>query len=237
MRTPIVFCATCGRYLGAAERCVFCGWDRPAALRIPSVGEPLWRLPTVAAAAGHPLVLDDLICLADHTGRAGRGLGERRRDALAVAGRGAAARRAGRARRSRLRGARREGDLLALDLRSCSSLSQTDRPQVRWRFPLPSPGAPALDEGRIYLGSGEGTVYALADVGDRPELAWQTRVGGRVALAPVRWRHLLLVATSHAQGQLVALDAGRGTVVWAQPLARSRRHPAPRLACEDWERG
>ncbi len=217
MRTPIVFCATCGRYLGAAERCVFCGWERPAALRTPTAGEPLWRLHTVAAAAGHPLVLGDLVCLADRAGALAaisaadgtvhwRWAGEGPLRG-ALAGRG-----------DRVYAAPREGELVSLDLSSHSALPQVDRPRVRWRFPVPSPGAPTLDDGRIYLGSGEGAVYSLADTGDRPELAWQTRVGGRVALTPVRWRHLLLVATSHAQGQLVALDAGRGTVVWAQPL-------------------
>ncbi len=209
MHTPTIFCATCGRYLGAARSCIFCGWERPAALRIPQPGAPLWQLATAAPADGHPLSVSDASLLADRSG------------ALTAASTADGALRCRWAGDGPLRGvlaaqgehiyaARRDGDLLAFDLK--------DEMPVKWRFHLPSPGAPATDGSHIYVGSGEGVVTALTDAGDRAEVAWRTPVGGRIALAPVPWRRLLLVATSHAQGHLVALDAGRGTVVWTQPL-------------------
>lgn len=214
MHTPTVFCPTCGRYLGAAQACIFCGWERPAGLRIPTPGAPLWRLPTAAPADGRPLPIGGALLLADRTG------------ALAAVSPSTGALRWGWAGGGPLRGvmaargdrvyvARREGDLLALTVPSATAPVGAES---AWRFPLPSPGAPAADEGRIYLGNGEGAVIALTDAADRPEVVWQVRVGGRVALAPIPWRRLLLVATSHAQGHLVALDASRGTVVWSQPL-------------------
>lgn len=230
MHTPTVFCLTCGRYLGVAQACIFCGWERPAALRIPAAGAPLWRLPTAAPADGQPLVMGDTVILADRTGALvavscadgaiswrWAGAGPLRG---ALAGRGA-----------RVYAAQREGDLLAFNLGHVPGNSELPGTCVRWRLPLVSPGAPAVDEGRITIGSGEGTVTALTDAGERPEVAWRTPVGGRVALAPVPWRRLLLVATSHAQGHLVALDAGRGMVVWSQPLgarAAVLLLPAPR---------
>lgn len=223
MHTPTIFCPTCGRYVGAAEACIFCGWERPAGLRIPAAGEPLWRRPTAAAADGHPLPVGELVLLADRSGvLTAVSLAD---GAVAWQWPGEGPLRptlAGRA--GRVYAARREGDLLALNLTPRPPLLQGEggtvvgEGSVRWRFPLPSPGAPVMDEGRIYLGTGEGTVLALTDAGDRPVIAWRTPVGGRVALAPVRWRHLLLVATSHAQGALVALDAGRGELAWSHPL-------------------
>lgn len=230
MHTPTVFCATCGRYLGAALSCIFCGWDRPAALRIPAAGAPLWRLPTAAPADGRPLPVGDAILLVDRTGAlaavsAADGTirwrwpgGGPLRGVLAAQG-------------ERVYAAQREGDLVALDLRHVPGTPEVPGTYARWRLPLPAPGAPAVNEGHIYIGSGEGTVTALTDAGERPEVAWRTPVGGRVALAPVPWRRLLLVATSHAQGRLVALDASRGTVVWTQPLgarAASLLLPSPR---------
>ena len=213
MHPPTIFCLTCGRYLGAAAACILFGWQRPAALWLPAAGAPLWRLPTAAPADGHPLPLGDRVILADRAGALA---------AVSAADGAVRWRWAGdgplrgqlAGRSNRVYAARREGGLLALTLPP----DDGGAPSIAWRFPLPSSGAPALDEGRIYVGSGEGTIYALTDAGDRAEIAWQANVGGRVALAPVRWRHLLLVATSHAQGHLIALDAGRGTVVWSQPL-------------------
>jgi len=234
MHAPTIFCPTCGRYLGAADVCIFCGWTRPAGMHIPATGAALWRLPTPAPADGRPLPTGDVVVLADRTGAlAGvspadgeirwRWPGEGPLRGVLAAPRG------------RLYVARREGDLLSLDLpprrESGSPLLAGEGPGVRWRFPLPSPGAPAADEQRIYLGDGEGIVHALTDAGGWAEAAWSTPVGGRVALAPVRWRHLLLVATGHAQGHLVALDAGRGTPIWSQPLgarAAALLLPSPR---------
>jgi outer membrane protein assembly factor BamB len=224
MHAPAIFCPTCGRYLGAADVCIFCGWTRPAGMRIPAAGAALWRLSTPAPADGCPLLARDVVVLADRTGALA---GVSPADAsgaplrwhwpgdgplrLPLAG-----------QRGQFYAARREGDLLRLDLtsrrESGSPLLAEEGPRVRWRFPLSSPGAPAADEQRIYLGDGEGTVRALTDAGGRAEAAWSTSVGGRVALAPVRWRHLLLVATGHAQGHLVALDAARGMPIWSQPL-------------------
>jgi len=67
---------------------------------------------------------------------------------------------------------------------------------VRWRLPLASPGAPAVDEGRIYVGSGEGTVTAR----------WPTRATGPSPpgkpMSAVAWRW-----------RLAALDVSRGTSI------------------------
>lgn len=223
MHAPTVFCPTCDRYLGVAASCLFCGWDRPAAQHIPASGASLWRLPAAAPADGHPLPLGDRAILADRSGMlavvslAGGSVvrqwpvGGALRTSLAVQGK-------------RVYVAKRDGDLLALDLSrlqapdtSEASLASDDL--AAWRLPLASPGAPVSTEGRIYIGNGEGFVTALTDAGDRPEFVWPpVQVGGRVSLAPVPWRRLLLVATSHARGHLVALDAGSGTMIWTQPI-------------------
>ncbi len=227
MHTPTIFCTTCGRYLGAASSCIFCGWERPAALRVPVAGAPLWRLATTAPAEGRPLPVNaavaglptgeaQLVILAD---RAGALTAVSAADGAILrqwAG-GGPVRGALAAQGERAYAARRDGDLVALDLGRVTG-GATPATFERWRFHIPAPGAPAADETRIYVGNGEGAVAALNDVGDRAEVAWRTPVGGRVSLAPVPWRRLLLVATSHAQGQLVALDASRGTIVWTQPL-------------------
>ena len=84
MHTPTIFCPTCGRYLGAAATCIFCGWERPAALRIPAAGAPLWRLPTAAPADGQPLRRGRLVSCWPTGGRAGRGFAGRRRAPLAL---------------------------------------------------------------------------------------------------------------------------------------------------------
>src|SRR5258706_5551207 len=52
-----------------AEVCPFCQTPRPAEQRLPAPDMPLWTLPTATAPAGRPLLLGQLMILADGRGR------------------------------------------------------------------------------------------------------------------------------------------------------------------------
>ena len=116
MHIPTIFCTTCGRYLGAAAACIFCGWERPTALHIPTTGAPLWRLPTTAPADGQPLLVGDTLLLADRSGALTAVVAEDGTTRWHWSGdgplRGVLA-----AQGERIYAARRDGDLLAFDLK------------------------------------------------------------------------------------------------------------------------
>lgn len=203
-----LFCQNCYRYLGAAERCIFCDWSRPAAARIPAPNQPHWHLPTANPADGVPLMIGNHILLADSAGvlyaaRFDDGQLLWRHDC------GGALRAGIGARGARVYVATRAGEVIAIE----------NDGRAAWHFSTRG-GASGLttDQRRIYLGDAEGFVYTLNDAETRAEIAWQVSVGQRVSAPPARWRHLLLVVTHHPRGQLVALDANSGAVAWSQPL-------------------
>jgi outer membrane protein assembly factor BamB len=89
-----------------------------------------------------------------------------------------------------------------------------------WRFSTRGAASGlAADDRRLYVGDAEGNLYALHDSAGQVEIVWKANVEQRISAAPLRWRHLLLVATHHPQGQLLALEVERGRLAWRRPLS------------------
>jgi len=229
-----IFCPTCLRYLGATEGCPFCGWVRPPAERIPEPGQPLWHLPTYSPPAGEPLLAGEALYCADQAGRLyalhsldgallwDYDCGSRLRSGFIARG-------------ERLYAATRAGEILALDLTLTpipspnAGRGEPDSPfpareggrGVRsiWRFTLSgTPGRLSSDDRLLYIGNSEGTLYALKDAGEGCEVAWHVTLDQPISAAPVPWRHLLLLATRHHQGQIIAIETRGRQEAWRRPL-------------------
>ena len=95
-------------------------------------------------------------------------------------------------------------------------------PSLLWQTPVGGPvqGALAVDEHRVYAGSGDGAVHALAVDTGAP--LWQTALGSPVTAGVTLQGGRLLAAT--VAGEVRALQPADGTVLW------SARAEAPVLA-------
>lgn len=214
---PLLFCPKCTRYIGVEMRCKYCSYERPNSKRVPKEGQALWQVKTAHEPAGRPCLVGDLLYACDKGG-ALYAINVTSGEATQLFEGGGAWRSEMIVREKRAYLAARAGsEVVSLNL---SLLSGEGRGEVAWRFKTDGHASGvAADERRVYVGDAEGKVYALNDLGARCEEAWpKTSVGQRVSTAPVRWRHLLLVATHHHQGKLIALDASRGQEVWARDL-------------------
>ncbi len=209
---PLLFCPKCTRYIGVEMRCKYCGYERPNSKCVPKDGQSLWQVKTAYEPAGRPCLLGDVLYACDKGGmlyaiyvasgeatRLFEGDGAFRSEMIV--------------REKRAYLAARAGEVVALNL-------PLPQGEGVWRFKTDGHASGvAADERRVYVGDAEGKVYALNDLGARCEEAWpKTSVGQRISAASVRWRHLLLVATHHHQGKLIALDVSRGQEVWSRDL-------------------
>jgi len=100
------------------------------------------------------------------------------------------------------------------------SAARLEDGEPAWRVPIraPSLGGPAVAEGRIYVGTSDGRVIALAaDEGTR---AWEYRATGRVDTSPAVADGLVYVAAedfSSGVATVYALDAATGRERWRFP--------------------
>jgi len=173
---------------------------------------PLWRLPILASPQGEPLFAGEVIYCADLAGRlyavkasSGEGLSQYES--------GGTLRSTLLARGPRVYAVARSGLLLAIDF------PHGKDPVEAWRFTFPgTSGRLAGDDHLLYFGNSEGILYALKDAGEGCEVTWQVTLDQPISAAPVPWRHLLLVATRHHQGQVIAIETRGRQEAWRRPL-------------------
>jgi outer membrane protein assembly factor BamB len=76
--------------------------------------------------------------------------------------------------------------------------------------------SPAVRDGKAYVGSSDGRFIHAVDVASGREV-WRTTITMNAIASPVLTRDLLVVATASTnsgRGELLALDAGTGTIRW-----------------------
>ena len=206
---PTVFCSQCGRYIGAAERCHICDWQRPVGERIPKEGEALWRYRAQAGWRGQPLLHQACLIASDLEGRLhalscadGTPLWEE------PAPLGSPARSIV-AHGDHLFASTRSGDVVALAADTGQELNRKRLGE--------SAGALALGPDRLYLGTSEGQVFelTLAGLEARP---FPHGLGQAITAAPVLAANVLLVATRHHRGRVAAFIPGDGSRLWEYDL-------------------
>ena len=84
---------------------------------------------------------------------------------------------------------------------------------VAWRFPTGGAirSSPALEDGTLYIGSGDGLLYAI-DAGTGA-LRWTFDAGSPIASSPAVTGNVVLVGSR--DGVLNAVDAGNGDRIWS----------------------
>lgn len=85
---------------------------------------------------------------------------------------------------------------------------------------------PAVTAGRIYVGAGDGTLYALDRATGR--IVWRFAAGDPVTASPAV-AHGLVIAATHA-GRFFAVDAATGRLRWS-------RHAGPALPFNTYPAG
>lgn len=87
-----------------------------------------------------------------------------------------------------------------------------DAARERWRMPLGSrwTSAPAIAAGALYVGSGDGFVYALQTPGGRE--AWRHRIGRSVRATPLALDDRVIVGDT--EGEVAALSRLDGSTLW-----------------------
>ncbi|MBK6781457.1 MAG: PQQ-binding-like beta-propeller repeat protein [Gemmatimonadetes bacterium] len=88
------------------------------------------------------------------------------------------------------------------------------------------PSTPAVTAGRIYVGAGDGTLYALDRATGR--IVWRFAAGDPVTASPAV-AHGLVIAATHA-GRFFAVDAATGRLRWS-------RHAGPALPFNTYPAG
>lgn len=85
-------------------------------------------------------------------------------------------------------------------------------PGIRWIIDLDAPlfGTPAVVDGRIYIGTGDGRLLAIDSTSGR--MLWEHRVDSAILSSPAVAGGLLFFGT--ADGKVIALEAERGGVLW-----------------------
>ncbi len=85
-------------------------------------------------------------------------------------------------------------------------------PAIRWKIDLGARlfGAPAVVDGRVYIGTGDGRLLAIDSTSGRT--LWEHRTDGAILSSPAVAGGLLFFGT--ADRQMVALEAERGGVLW-----------------------
>lgn len=99
--------------------------------------------------------------------------------------------------------------------------------RVKWTFPTGDRivSSPVFDGGVVYVGSDDGSVYAIdASTG---RMRWQRRTGGPVASTPAIAQGRLFVASY--DGKVYALDARTGDPLWKFATGGERRFEAKGL--------
>src|SRR5437762_3193943 len=84
--------------------------------------------------------------------------------------------------------------------------------QLIWKFKTAGPvkSSPAIENGKVFVGSNDGQVYALnLATGVK---VWESKTGGPVESSPLALEGKVFVGSS--DGSLYALDAKTGTVIW-----------------------
>ncbi len=209
MFVPQVFCPHCGRYLGAANGCPFCGWERRPLERIPPPGQALWRSEVEARWRGCPLVHGGRIFISDREGRL-HALhavdGAAAWDEPAALG---APARSVVAHGRRVFVSTRGGEVVALE-------ADGGREVQRLRLGE-SAGGLALAGNNLYLGTSEGRVYELTRPGleARP---FRHDLRQAVSASPVLAGGVLVVATRHHQGHAAALSVRDGNKLWEREI-------------------
>lgn len=110
---------------------------------------------------------------------------------------------------------------------------------VRWRAATDTVGrgihgTPAVADGRVYIGAYDGILYAFdAQTGDE---LWTTKLGGSIGSSPLYYGGTLYMAVEFPdpEGQMFAVDAEDGTVLWSEPEHRPTDHPhsSPAISVE-----
>jgi outer membrane protein assembly factor BamB len=106
------------------------------------------------------------------------------------------------------------------------AIDAADR-SVRWRLDLDGPGrgAPAIEDGTVFVGSHAGSLYAI-DL-DTGETRWRFRGRGRVDTAPAVAEGIVFVVSEDFESgaaRLLAVDAESGDEIWgvSQPAVSVR---------------
>ncbi|MHB9143955.1 MAG: outer membrane protein assembly factor BamB family protein [Symbiobacteriia bacterium] len=88
-------------------------------------------------------------------------------------------------------------------------------PAFRWRFQTGGgiQGQPAVDGSRVYVGSTDGTMYAVDSQYGQP--VWSFQTGGAIVSGPTLDSGRLFFGS--ADGRVYALDAATGHVLWSHP--------------------
>ena len=103
---------------------------------------------------------------------------------------------------------------------------------VKWRFQTDGAvrSTPAVTTTRVFVGSGDGNLYALDRATGR--LVWKFAAGGPVHSSPAVANSLVIAAT--LGGRIVAVDESTGKLRWSvqtgQPLAKNH----PQAGAWDW---
>jgi outer membrane protein assembly factor BamB len=91
--------------------------------------------------------------------------------------------------------------------------------QLAWQYPLPGTAGNLVLIGKdLWIGDGEGWLHQVRDAGDHPEQLRTIPTQYPVHAAPFLHARLLLAATSHHRGLLLALDPERGDKIWQREI-------------------
>jgi outer membrane protein assembly factor BamB len=94
---------------------------------------------------------------------------------------------------------------------------------ILWSGPTGAsiPFSPAVDQGRVYVGSDDTKVYAFSETCSTPcSPLWTATTAGRISSAPAVAGGVVYVGAGRgADGDLWALDAVTGSVLWTAPLS------------------
>jgi eukaryotic-like serine/threonine-protein kinase len=94
--------------------------------------------------------------------------------------------------------------------------------QTRWTFQTDGPifSSPTLHEGTVFVGSGDGHLYAVDAA--RGTERWRLRTGGAVDSSPAVADGTVFVLSR--DGRMYAVDAARGTTKWTFETEGERKH-------------
>jgi len=106
---------------------------------------------------------------------------------------------------------------------------------VKWRYQTGDAvrSTPAVTATRVFVGSGDGNLYALDRANGR--LVWKFAAGGPVHSSPAVANGLVIAAT--LGGRIFAVDETTGRVRWSKQTGTALRKNHPQAGAWDWYTG
>ena len=106
---------------------------------------------------------------------------------------------------------------------------------VKWRYQTGDAvrSTPAVTTTRVFVGSGDGNLYALERANGR--LVWKFAAGGPIHSSPAVTNGLVIAATLH--GRFFAVDEQTGRLRWSKQTGTALQKNHPQAGAWDWYTG